>query len=78
MVKSGLTNLIYMSILTNWIVKYRSQIPYVNRRINRILIILYIKTFEISSKNSQKIIEQRTPTNGVIFWLKEILVRYLR
>ena len=78
MVKSGLTNLIYMSILTNWIVKYRSQIPYVNRRINRILIILYIKTFEISSKNSQKIIEQRTPTNGVIFLLKEILVRYLR
>ena len=36
-VKIGLTNLIYMSIPTNWIVKYRSQIPYVNQRINRMI-----------------------------------------
>ena len=26
-----------MSIHTNWIVKYRSQIPYVNQKINRMI-----------------------------------------
>ena len=37
MVKRGLTNLIYVSIHTIWIVKYLSQIPYVNRIIKRMI-----------------------------------------
>ena len=64
-------NLIYMSIHTIWIVKYRSQIPSVNRRINRLITYMKYSMWSLVRENfeNDKIFRRRSATYD-LGWIK--------